>query len=250
MKTFLVSLFLLLVFGCRQSAHKTVDRYPGGQTKTEYIYPNGRDTSAYICLVYYETGKLKHKTEISSGMFVGQKITFYENGKVQRIEELDRPTALDDARYDCKITNYRPDGTKQSRYRYKNNNIDGIATRYDSTGNIARMTEYVDGKINGKEIFYYPNGKTQSIAFISDDTLSGFRSFFKENGDTLKWFHGGDFGVNGMFYKKWLDDGRILTGSYGDTFRNYVIWRWFNKENKLLKKQTVRSKSGEYIAPE
>ena len=119
---------LLLFVGCKQAINKIIDNYPSGQTKTEYIFPDKNDTSKYTCNVYYETGKLKHKTEVVDGMFVGDKISYHANGEVERIEKLSRPTALDDARYDCHITNYRPDGTKESEYKYVNDKINGLVT--------------------------------------------------------------------------------------------------------------------------
>ena len=104
--------------------------------------------------------------------------------------------------------------------------------------------------MNGKEILYYESGEIKRIAFVKNDTLRGFDIDFKQNGDTLKWFHGGGYGLNGMFYKKWLDNGLILTGNYGDTLRSYVVWKWWAKTNKVVKSKMVKSKNEEYIAPE
>jgi len=244
-------IFLLLLFtGCKQAANKIIDTYSNGQTKTEYIYPDKSDTSKYTCNVYYETGKLKHKTEVVNGMFVGDKISYHANGVVERIERLSQPTALNDARYDCHITNYRPDGTKESEYNYVKDKVNGLATDYDSSGVITRTTDYIDGKMNGKETLYFTNGKIKSIAFVKNDTLRGYHIDFKENGDTLKWFNNGEYGVNGMFQKKWLDNGQVLTGNYGDTLRSYVIWNWFDKDNKKIKTKVDKSKNEQYIEPE
>ena len=228
MKTFPTILLILLV-GCKQATTKIIDTYANGQTETEYIYPDKSDTSKYTLKVYYETGKLKHKTEVVNGMFVGDKISYHANGVIERIERLTHPTALDDAKYDCHITIYRPDGTKESDYIYENGTVNGIATDYDSTGNIARTTEYIDGKVNGVSTLYYLNGKTKSIAHIKNDSAYGFQYEFSETGDTLKAEVHYGFSVQGVFYKKWLPNRLILTGSYGDSDRTYVIWKWLDK---------------------
>ena len=250
MRTFPIILTLLLLVGCNQASHKIIDKYQNGQTKTEYIFPDKSDTSKYSCLVYYENGKLKHKTEVIDNMFAGDKLSYYENGVLERIENLSHPTALDDSLYDCHITNYRPNGTKESDYTYINDKISGLGTDYDSTGNIARTAEYIDGKMNGQETHYFPNGKIKSILFVKNDTIRGLDISFKENGDTLKWFHNGEFGINGMFYKKWLTDGRILTGNLGDSSRSFVIWKWYDKNNNELKTKIDKSKNEKYTAPE
>jgi antitoxin component YwqK of YwqJK toxin-antitoxin module len=250
MRPSLFFLLLLLIFGCKEPTQKVIDRYPNGQIMTEYYYPDKSDTSNYTCKVYYENGKLKHETHVASNMFVDEKKTFFDNGKLQRIEQLSQPTPLDANKYDCYIINFRLDGTKESEYKYVNDKINGLTIDYDSTGRKARTAEYVDGKMNGQEILYYHSGKVKSIAFVKNDTLRGFDIDFKESGDTLKWFHNGENGINGMFYKKWLGNDLILTGNYGDSLRSYVVWRWWDKANRLVKKKVAKSKDEEYIAPE
>jgi antitoxin component YwqK of YwqJK toxin-antitoxin module len=183
-------------------------------------------------------------------MFVGEKISYNQNGVIERIEKLFHPTSLDDSLYDCHITNYRPDGTKINKYEYLNNKLNGLTIDYDSTGKVARTAEYHNGKMNGKETLFYSNGKIKSVAFVKHDTLRGFDIELKENGDTLKWFNSGEYGVNGLFYKKWLSDGRILTGNYGDSSRSYAIWIWYDKTNKKITSKIDKSADGQYIAPE
>jgi antitoxin component YwqK of YwqJK toxin-antitoxin module len=216
----------------------------------EYFYPDKKDTSSYTCKVYYESGKLKHETQVASNMFIGEKKTFFENGNIKRIEKLNQSTLLDATVYDCHITNFRIDGTKESEYQYLNDKITGLTIDYDSTGNKTRTAEYVNGKMNGKETLYFPSGGIKSIAFVKNDTLKGFDIDFKDNGDTLKWFHNGEYGFNGIFYKKWLDNGLILTGQYGDRLRSYVTWKWRDKTNNVVKSKIDKSKNDEYVAPE
>ena len=94
---------------------------------TENIYTNKNDTSEYVCNVYYENGVLKHETQISNNNFIGEKKSFFENGKIERIEKLSQPTPLDVELYDCYIINYRADGTKESEYQYVNDKLTGLA---------------------------------------------------------------------------------------------------------------------------
>jgi antitoxin component YwqK of YwqJK toxin-antitoxin module len=250
LRSYLILIFVLILFSCKEPLQKVIDRYPNGQVMTEYIYLNKKDTSSYTEKVYYESGKLKYETDVVSNLFSGEKRTYYENGKLQRLEKLFRPTPLNDSTYDCQIINYRADGSKESEYQYVNNVINGLWTDYDSTGKKIRTAEYINGKMNGRETIYFSNQKIKSIAFVKNDTLKGFQIDFNENGDTLKWFHNGEYGFNGIFYKKWLNNGLILTGHHGDRDRTFVVWKWWDKSNKLVKSQIVRSKNEEYPAPE
>jgi len=87
-------LFLLLIFGCKEPTQKIIDRYPSGQVMTEYFYPDKTDTSNFTCKVYYENGRLKHETQVAFNMFVGEKKTFFEGGKLKRVEKLNQSTPV------------------------------------------------------------------------------------------------------------------------------------------------------------
>ena len=84
-----------------------------------------KDTLNYTCKVYYQSGQLRHETTISNNKFIGSKKSFFENGSVERIEELFQPTPLYAKTYDCYIINYRADGTKESEYQYRNDKLNG-----------------------------------------------------------------------------------------------------------------------------
>jgi antitoxin component YwqK of YwqJK toxin-antitoxin module len=256
MRTFFIIFIILLIFGCKQSSKKIIDRYPDGQARTEYIYANKNDTSEYDCIVHYENGILKHETHISNNYFIGEKKSYFENGKIERIEKLSHPTLLDAKIYDCYITNYRPDGTKENEYQYVNDKLYGLAKDYDSSGNIERTTEYMDGKVNGLSTIYFPNGKIKSIAHCRNDSAYGYEYDFNENGDTLRArIHYGLSDENGVTSKKWLTNGRILTRSYGDSNRSFVIWKWYDKKGALIKSlvdkgKLVDSITTRFIEPE
>lgn len=255
MKTFPITLLVILFIGCKQTAKRIIDKYPDGQIMTEYIYADKSDTSNYVCKVYYENGGLKYETSISNNKFVGEKKSFYENGNLERIEKLYQPTLLSAERYDCYIINYRPDGSKESEYQYRNDRINGLAIDYDSTGKKVRTVEYMDGKMNGKVTIYYPNGRVKSFVHYRNDSAYGYKYEFSEAGDTLRANIRYGQSDNGVFYKRWLSNGRLLTGSYGDSNRSFVIWKWYDKQRAFIKSTTdkgvfVDSLTNRFIAPE
>jgi len=53
-----------------------------------------------------------------------------------------------------------------------------------------------------------------------------------------------------MPYKKWLNNGTILSGDYVDTSESAVTWEWHSPDGKLGKKETHIVKNGEFVAPE
>lgn len=223
---------------------------------TEYFYIDKKDTSNYICKVYYESGTLKHETQISNNNFIGEKKSFFENGKIERIEKLSQPTPLDAELYDCYMINYRPNGKKESEYQYIDDKLNGLAKDYDSLGNITRTTEYIDGKVNGLSILYHSNGKIRSLAHCRNDSALGYEYEFSETGDTLRArIHYGLSDENGVSLKKWLTNGRILTRSYGDSNRSFLIWKWYDKKGRLIKSLVdkgtfVDSTTNKFIEPE
>lgn len=250
-----ITLLLILFISCNHTAKRIVDKYPSGSKMTEYIYTDKADTSIFICKVYYENGQLKHETTISDNKFIGEKKSYYANGNLEAIEKLYQPTPLDAERYDCYIINYWPDGSKESEYQYINDKINGLVTDYDSAGRKARTAEYINGKMNGKEIIYFPNGNIKSFVECRNDSAYGYEYRFDELGDTLTAdIHYGK-SDNGIFRKKWLTDGRLLTCSYGDTTRSFVIWKWYDKKRNLIKSITdkgifINYRTNRFIDPE
>lgn len=143
-----------------------------------------------------------------------------------------------------KIIESYPNGMKKLEINYKSKKdikgdslINGKKLLFDSLGNLAQTDDYSNGKLNGEEIWYYPTGRVWKITKLRNDSAYGFEYEFGETGDTLiAMVHYGR-SINGMFYKKWLPNKIILTGNYGDTDRNFVIWKWFDKNGRLLKSE-------------
>ena len=155
-----------------------------------------------------------------------------------------------------------PDGKKKIEFVYKskkdikgNTLINGKRLLYDSLGNLAQSDDYLDGRLNGEEIWYYPNGKVWMMTKVRNDSAYGFEYEFSETGDTLKASVHYGLSVDGVFYKKWLPDRSILTGSYGDSDRIFVIWKWMDKNGREIKHKVdsgtlVDDEYQKFIAPE
>jgi len=130
---------------------------------------------------------------------------------------------------------------------YKNGKVDGRKIIYDSIGKISQEDSYREGKLNGQEIMYYPNGKIKTYTNCRNDSSIGFEYDFNENGDTIKALVHYGMSVDGIFFRKWLSNGLVLTGRYGDKKRTFIIWKWIDKDNKEVKKLIDKgNKIGDY----
>ena len=93
------------------------------------------------------------------------------------------------------------------------------------------------------------------IIKVRNDSAYGFEYEFNQNGDTLKADVHYGLSVEGVFYKKWLPNRLTLTGSYGDSDRTYVIWKWIDNTGREIKHKIdsgslVNSDYKKFIAPE
>jgi antitoxin component YwqK of YwqJK toxin-antitoxin module len=155
-----------------------------------------------------------------------------------------------------------PNGMKKIEFLYKKENdiknnilINGQKLLYDSLGNLAQKDDYLGGKLNGEEVWYYPNANIWMITKVRNDSAYGFEYEFSQTGDTLKANVHYGLSVDGVFYKKWLPNQLTLTGSYGDSDRTHVIWRWFEKNGREVKSKvdsgiSVNNEFKQFIAPE
>jgi len=161
-----------------------------------------------------------------------------------------------------KVVETYTDGKKKVEFIYKSNNdvdgsklINGQKLLYDSLGNLAQTDDYLNGRLNGEEKWYYSNGKIWMITKVRNDSAYGFEYELSEKGDTLKAQVHYGLSIGGIFYKKWLANHIHLTGSYGDSDRTYVVWKWINNDGKEIKQKvdsgTVEDNDHKkFIAPE
>ena len=158
---FITALFLI---SCKTEFHRTIEKYPNDKLAIEYVYPDKNDTSKYAYVAYFKNGDTMFKAEVNDLKFVEKKINYYDNGKIESIETLYKPTALDDSLYDCEIMYFTPEGNPFKNLHYKD-------------------------------------------------------------------------GVKALPAKYWLNSGIILTGIYKDRLHKEVLWRWYDKNDRLIKQQ-------------
>lgn len=138
----------------------------------------------------------------------------------------------------------------QKSLEVKEGIIQGLAKVFDSDGFMVKEYNLIKDSIkNGPYTEFYHDGAIMTKANFKNDTLNGIMYFFSEKGDTTKYYYR-NRGDIAMPYKKWLDNGIILTGDYIDNREKAVIWKWYTREGKLIKKKIQYVNNGEFPVPE
>ena len=250
MRTLSTILSLVFIVSCKTEFRKTIEKYPDGSISIEYIYPDKSDTKSFTYFAYYLNGQPLFQSKVVDMKFVDQKRNYYDNGKIESIETLAKPTSFDDSLYDCQIKKCRKDGTLIESYEYKNGKIDGLVNSYDSSGKLLETYQYRDGIRDGEMIGYFADGKIRSKGYYKNDTMFGYYYLFKQNGDTSKYCSHNKSGDIALPYKKWLDNGLVMTGNYINPEHTRALWQWFDKNNKEVKRKVTNETDVGLVAPE
>lgn len=252
MNELLTTIFIITFsISCKSKTEFTEvqDTYFNGNTKSEFIYPDKSDKQNYTIKNYYENGQLSFTATVENGMLVGQKISYYYNGKLKEVDSLIKPCELNFCCCDGTVTKYKPNGQLEQSYQNRNGVANGLVTLYDdSTGKVDVIYTYVDDRKNGTYTSFYPGGQIYSKGTYRNDSLIDFQYFFKENGDTLKYNYTFK-GKQDFPYKKWLDNGEVLTAFYSHKY-DEVTYVWYNIMGNEVKRQVAKSNGKQWAIPE
>lgn len=120
---------------------------------------------------------------------------------------------------------------------YEKGILSGDKTWYDSQGNIMMIETYVDGKINGEQITYYPNAKVRSIVYHKNNRITGIE-WYNQNGEKIYK----DIFKNGNgSWRSYFDRGNVHEeGEYVNHSR-HGVWRIYNEKGQLAETRTYRN---------
>jgi antitoxin component YwqK of YwqJK toxin-antitoxin module len=247
-----IKLLILLIavtsfFGCKQKLVKVIAKTKSGRPAVVFEYPDGRDTLTYTIKVYYPDGKLHKEAQVREGKYVDKKITYFPSGRIYQIDSLSQP--CDKQAYACDgiLLRNNENGSISQRFEIKNGLINGLSKHYDGNGILVKAYYLKDDSIKDGEYFeYYNNGRVSRKASYRNDTLVGIEYFFDENGDTSKYYSH-DAGQIDFPAKKWLQSGNVV---YGTHFKgDIVLWTWYDRNGKVLKREKVGPTKAGYVFP-
>ena len=236
-------------FSCKTEYRKIKETYSDGKTKIEFIYKDKNNKLNYTIKEYYKCGQLLFTGTVKNGMFVGNKINYYENGKLKEVDSLIKPCELNFCCCDGSVTKYKPNGKLEQSYENRNGLANGLVKLYDdSSGALSEVYSYANDKRNGAYTTFYPTGQIYSKGTYKNDTLVDYQYFFEESGDTIKYYYTFS-GKMDFPYKKWLDDRRTLTGQYSKS-REEVTYVWYDQNGSEIKRQVAKLNGKKWILPE
>src|ERR1700722_12613428 len=229
--TFALTLFL----SCRNSGIKIVSRYENGMVEVAYEFPNKHDTLNYTFKKYYPDGKINKIANVVNGKYSGEVLTYSVTGKIHEIDSVVEPCNVNPGRCDAILVRYYENGKISQRYIVKDGKLNGLTQQYNDRGILVKQYYLIDDSIkNGEYEEFYENGNVACKATYSMGKPAGTEYFFKENGDTGKYYQNYPWG-KGYPAKEFHDDSTSLQVDYFGPKRTAALWKWFDKNGKLVK---------------
>jgi antitoxin component YwqK of YwqJK toxin-antitoxin module len=231
---------------CNNSQVKIGSRYENGKVEFAYEFPDKYDTLNYTLKMYYPDGKVRKIANVKNGKYFGVIRTYSTSGKIHQIDSLMEPCSVNPGKCDEILIRYYEDGKVSQRYIEKNGTFNGMTQQYTEQGILAKEYNLIGDSIkNGEYKEFYDNGNVSRKAAYRMDTLVGTDYFFKENGDTAKYYQHYPWG-KGFPGKEFHDDGTTVQVHYVGGKSKAVVWQWFDKNGKLVKRKIEYPVNGVY----
>jgi len=262
----LISLSIFL-FSCDKKIKVIARNYKDGSPKEIRYFNNENDSKQKINITYVDgVGVLNVPASFYQELY-------YDNAVLQTRGQYLKG-------YSSGLWEYfNKNGSQQAKCYYKNGKTVDTVYCFDSIGRMQRhMIEIDTTKKLWNYYTYYPNGKLKEHTYIhitgddsgflydgpdtawfdngnpiykvkfKNDTLIGIAYTFSKNGDSLKYvtYRKGDIGFP---YKQWLENGLILYGNYIDKSEKEVLWQWFDKSAKEIKREIQKKDNHSQFIP-
>jgi antitoxin component YwqK of YwqJK toxin-antitoxin module len=246
--SYILVLLLLLLLACDRPKVKILRRFSSGKVMAQLEFPDNSDTSHFFIKTFYQDGEIKKEAEVRNHKYVRRKIVYFKNGGIYQIDSISKPCDTSSNACDGELIRYNDNGTISQRFAVQNNQLNGLSEHYDSKGVLVKTYYLVNNTIkNGEYKEYYPNGNVALRAKYQMDTIVGYEYYFKDNGDTLKFFFN-DKGQIDFPYKKWLEHGSTVYGIH--LMGQEVLWTWRDSTGRIIKQQTSKPTKNGYTVPD
>lgn len=240
MKYIVTIVLMIMLSACnsRSEYRKTIQRFPDGKIKKEYVYADKDKPSNYSIIEYFSTGKIASKKTVENGKYVGVSIRYYGNGSCLRMDSILTPCGLSNEFCDGKVQLFFSNGKCYSKYEIRDGKLNGKSIDYrgDSSGRISEINNYMNGKRDGEYILYYESGRVFQKGMCKNDVLVGTEYRFKENGDSLEISRRYKGNVD-LPVKEWLKNGQIFYADFIDSTRTNILIRWTDQTGKEIKRK-------------
>lgn len=243
-------LLFMSINSCKNPQKKIIVRFKDGSPGIIYDYPDMRDTSTYTYLQFFHNGRVYQKMDVKKNKIVGTPTVYYKGGKVYKVDSLYQPQDRYSPIWNGIQRKYYENGVIAAEFNVKDGIIEGKTRVYNIKGNLIKQYYLIKDSIkDGDYKEFYSSGKISVIATFKNNALHGMMYYFSEKGDTDKYYNCNQGGIV-MPYKKWLPNGTILVGNYFDKGGKDIVWKWYTKDGKEVKKEIHHPKNGISVVPE
>lgn len=243
------ALIFFYFYSCNHRLEKTMTKNSNGSPGLVYIYPNKDDTLNLIYRVYYPDGKLQKEGFVKNGLNTGITTTYFHDGKIYKIDSLWADCNGRDKLCSKTVTEYNENGKLSQIFSVFNGHVGGLYSSYNASGVLIKQYNLKNDSIkDGNYSEFYDNGVLSMKATYKNDSMVGVTYYFKENGDTLKYYQNYKGEID-LPYKKWLDNGQILICKYTDSTQKRICLQWYNKNGKELKRKIVATPKSGLVIP-
>lgn len=190
---------------------------------------------------YYPDGKLRYKGYFTGTEPTGEVTHYYADGKVKAVmnHRGDRTEAViysKDGLFSTQgvyqrrkkdgVWLYKKGERVMARETYRNDRLEGMTEKYDSTGKVLEASSWKEGLLFGRRRVYYPSGKLHFEIYFADGKPDGPARVYSQEGELA------------------------AEGNYKDGLRD-GLWRYFDGNGKVKKSYTFRDgRSAELEAEE
>lgn len=139
--------------------------------------------------------------------------SFYKDGKIKQEVDLDN-----NGKSHGLLINYFNNGTISGKINFVHGEQEGLAYFYDSLGRLKYQSQFLKSKLDGKEIKYFENGRTECKTYYKSGLRYDFDTCYYPTGEILyisKHDKDGDPIELNYFTKKGLNDIKTI---YGEKF--------------------------------
>lgn len=216
---------------------KVMLTYPNGKPRQEGYFAMDLQDSVYR--EWYENGNLSMEAFYKKGQLAGFKKTYYVDGRSQAVEEYIDLTRyvqefwLPDSLHTQTVvkgngeaTYYFNTGTVKEWYTYKNGLPDGDFVERSIYGYDLLTGSFKEGKKEGVWKYFYYTGDLEKISTYVNDKLEGKYEYYYDNGKlNVEGYY-----KNGLKEGEWTwytkQGGRDMTGTFkeGKQDGNWTYW--------------------------
>lgn len=181
--------------------------YENGRDHEIYTFANGKRHGPHK--VWHENGTLIFSSNYSQDLLDGPAVSFYPDGTKEIVAN------YKEGKLDGPYSSFYENGCEQDIFQYAHGRPTGPCYVYhpsnpDEPKKISRNTNYVDGKFDGEQTSFYPDGKKQAVLNYDQGVLNGLKASWDEEGDLVEEATYVNGSLHGRFFQRKPDNRTVV----------------------------------------